>query len=210
PTALMVGTGRGAQLGILIRGPQVLESTRAVDTIVLDKTGTVTTGQMSVIDTHVAGDQSESRLHRHPAAIQSLSEHPIARAITALDDASTALSITDFVNHPGSGLSATIDGTTVLAGKPAWLRASGIQIDTVDTVGTQVAVAADGAWLGTITVADTVKDSSAQAITQLRKLKLEPILLTGDNDRVARNVANRIGIENIQAGVTPAGKLETV
>src|SRR5699024_1042970 len=160
----------GAQLGILIRGPQVLESTRAIDTIVLDKTGTVTTGQLSVADVHAAGDQArdQARLRRLAATIESYSVHPIARAITAL--AAPTGSITAFVNRPGSGLAATIDGSAVLAGKPSWLRDAGIAIDDVDSLGTQVAVAADGIWLGTITVADTIKDTSAAAIAELRGL----------------------------------------
>lgn len=208
PTALMVGTGRGAQLGILIRGPQVLESTRSVDTIVLDKTGTVTTGQMAVTDVHSTSDE-RSLLYRLAAAIENYSQHPVARAIADLDSGEPA-EVTDFVSHPGAGISATVEGMHVLAGRPSWLRDEGIRVHDVDSIGTHVAVAADGEWLGTITVADTVKESAQPAISALRQLGLEPVLLTGDNETVATDVAERIGVERVHAGVTPGGKLEAV
>lgn len=210
PTALMAGTGRGAQLGILIRGPQVLESTKKIDTIVLDKTGTVTTGQMAVTDVHTVAGTTDggAQLRRVAAALEAYSEHPIARAISVLEDDTPDM--TDFKNHPGAGVSGMIDGVRSAAGKPSWLTDAGIDIADVDTVGTQVAVAADGRYLGTITVADSLKQTSAAAIRELRGLDLTPVLLTGDNARVADDVAARIGIGEVHAGVTPAGKLDTV
>src|SRR5699024_1028262 len=132
------------------------------------------------------------------AALERHSEHPVARAIAALDTQSAE--VTDFINHAGAGVSGTVDGATVMAGRPAWLRAEGIDVDDVATVGTHVAVSADGQWLGTIVVADSVKDTSPGAIGQLRELGLEPVLLTGDNEQVARDVATRIGIDEVQAG----------
>jgi len=209
PTALMVGTGRGAQLGILIRGPQVLESTRAIDTIVLDKTGTVTTGTMSVVDVHTAPQAGgASRVRALAAALERHSEHPVARAIAALETG--PVKVTGFVNHSGAGVSGAVDGAHLMAGRPSWLRAEGVDVDDVATVGTHVAIAADGQWLGTIVVADSIKDTSPGAIGELRELGLQPVLLTGDNEQVARDVAARIGIDEVQAGVTPAGKLEAV
>ncbi|MDT3345209.1 heavy metal translocating P-type ATPase [Microbacterium aquilitoris] len=207
PTALLVGTGRGSQLGILIRGPQVLEQTRTVDMIVLDKTGTVTTGRMSVTDVLPAGVSREELL-AVAAAVESGSEHPVARAIVA---ASAPGSVELFQSHAGFGVQGVIDGAAVVAGRPSWLAeqwAVAVPADLPE--GTVVAVARDGAYLGAIVVADTVKDSSAAAIARFRELGLEPILLTGDTASSAARVAADVGISRVEAGVTPAGKLDAI
>ncbi|MEW1834925.1 heavy metal translocating P-type ATPase [Microbacterium sp. NPDC079995] len=207
PTALLVGTGRGSQLGILIRGPQVLEQTRTVDTIVLDKTGTVTTGRMSVTEVLPLGVSRESLL-AVAAAVESGSEHPVAQAIAA---ASAPGSVESFQSHAGFGVQGIVDGAAVVAGRPSWLAeqwAVAVPADLPE--GTVVAVARDGAYLGAIVVADTVKPSSAAAVARFRELGLEPILLTGDTASSAARVAAEVGIERIEAGVTPSGKLETI
>lgn len=203
PTALMVGTGRGAQLGILIRGPQILESTRAIDTIVLDKTGTITTGTMAVTHVDPAPGVDEAELRRVAAAVEAASEHPVARAIATLADPAP---VTEFRNHAGQGVEGVVDGRVIRAGRPAWVGAE----DVTDRTGTVIGVARDGEVLGTITVADTVKDSSRRAVEDLRRLGLEPILLTGDNERVAAAVAREVGIERVHAEVTPQDKLDVV
>ncbi len=204
PTALMVGTGRGAQLGILIKGPQVLESTRRTDTVVLDKTGTVTTGRMDVVRVDPAPGVETDELQRLAASVEAASEHPVARAIAGLAEPEH---VADFANHAGHGVSGTVDGRQVRAGRPSWI---GAEAQVPDVVGTTIAVEADGRFLGTITVADTVKPSSREAIAALRGLGLEPVLLTGDARRVAEAVAAEVGIEHVEAEVTPDDKLETV
>ena len=205
PTALMVGTGRGAQMGVLIKGPQVLESTRRVDTVVLDKTGTVTTGEMRVVEVAPADGVDVDRLRALAAGVEHASEHPVARAVAGLVD--QPLPVTDFTNHPGLGVSGVVDGVTVRAGRPAWL---GHDVAASAHVGTTIAVEADGALLGTVTVADTVKPTSRQAVSDLRELGLEPVLLTGDAQRVADAVAAEVGIDRVEAEVTPDDKLRTV
>jgi Cu+-exporting ATPase len=210
PTALMVGTGRGAQLGVLIKGPQVLESTRRVDTVVLDKTGTVTTGEMRVVDLRPAPGVEVGRLRALAAGVEHASEHPVARAVAALVD--QPLPVSDFANHAGQGVSGRVDGVLVRAGRPAWV---GHQVELPDVVGTTVAVGTVdddgvGTLLGTVTVADTVRPTSRQAVADLRDLGLEPVLLTGDASRVAEAVAAEVGIDRVQADVTPEDKLRTV
>jgi Cu+-exporting ATPase len=215
PTALLVGTGRGAQLGILIKGPQVLESTRRVDTIVLDKTGTVTTGRMSVVD--VIGDDETLYL---AGALENASEHPIARAVAARTAAGPLPSVTDFISYGGAGVSGVVDGRRVTAGRLTWLRDQrGLQpsddllaaADAAESLGrTPVWVSVDDAIRAVIVVADTVKDTAAEAIDEMRRLGLTPILLTGDNERAANAVARVVGIETVIAGVLPAEKVDHV
>jgi Cu+-exporting ATPase len=202
PTALMVGTGRGAQLGILIKGPQVLESTRRIDTVVLDKTGTVTTGRMAVIDVSPAEGVDEDDLRHVAATLEHASEHPVARAIATLAEPAE---VTAFENVAGQGVRGVVDGRVVRAGRPSW-----IGVPTPDVSGTVIAVESGGQVLGTITVADTVKDTSAGAVRDLRALGLEPVLLTGDRREVAEDVAREVGIERVEAEVTPEDKLRTV
>ena len=213
PTALLVGTGRGAQLGILIKGPQVLESTRRIDTIVLDKTGTVTTGRMSVVS--VSGDHDVLGL---AGALENASEHPIGRAIAAYASAAGALpAVTDFANHGGNGVAGTVDGHAVAAGRLTWLRDERAPVELLtaaedaEALGqTPVWVSVDDEVRAVIVVADTVKDTAAEAVTDMNRLGLTPILLTGDNERAARAVAELVGIQTVIAGVLPADKVDHV
>ena len=233
PTALLVGTGRGSQLGILIRGPQVLEQTRRIDTVVLDKTGTVTTGEMRVTLVRAIDGCSEPELLRIGAAVEHGSEHPVGRAIVAAAAAAATVSMTTamdsdsghpltehFAAHAGLGVQAVVDGRFVVAGKPDWLAAEWSlalpdalreERDAAEERGiTTVVVAWDGEVRGLIGVADTVKPTSAEAVARLRRLGLQPVLLTGDHDGAARSVAEAVGITDVRAGVTPAGKLEAI
>ncbi len=225
PTALLVGTGRGAQLGILIKGPQVLESTRRVDTVVLDKTGTVTTGRMSVVDVLPAEDADgadRTELLRLAAAVESASEHPIAAAIVRAGRAGLPdlPPVAKFLSTQGLGVTGLVDGRAVAAGRLSWLEgASAMAVpDDVRTAGaaaeatggTVVYVGWDSRVRGAIVVADTLKPTSVQAVAQLRALGLEPVLLTGDNQRSARSVADALGIDEVVAEVLPAGKVDVI
>jgi P-type Cu+ transporter len=233
PTAILVGTGRGAQLGILVKGAEVLENTRRVDTIVLDKTGTVTTGRMSVTDvipTHSVSEPSvsdpnvtEADVLRYAGAVESGSEHPIAAAITAAARSRSARQlpdISDFSAYPGRGVRAVADGRTILVGRRDWL--TGHLALTIPQELTESAkeaelkgrtvtfVAWDGEVRGALVVADTVKPTSKQAVAKLREMGLRPVLLTGDNERAAQAVARATGIDEVIAGVLPSGKLDAV
>lgn len=218
PTALLVGTGRGAQLGIIIRGPQVLERTRRIDTVVLDKTGTVTTGAMNVTAVYTASGVASDELLRVMAAAEHGSEHPIARAIVAAAGPHPAAE--DFLSHTGFGVQAIIDDRLVLAGRADWLQqqwsldipnelAATIASDE-ETGGTVIAVGWEGQIRGAVTVADTIKASSREAIARLRALGLTPMLLTGDNPGAAYAVAAAVGIDDVSAGVSPIGKLDAI
>jgi P-type Cu+ transporter len=221
PTALMVGTGRGAQLGILIKGPETLEQTHAVTTIVLDKTGTVTEGRMRVTGIVPAAGVEAARLLRLAAAAESASEHPIAAAIAARgrDELGALPGVERFVNRAGLGVEALVEGHEVTVGRPALLaeRGSGLsgelsaEAERLEQAGdTVVAVAWDGAPRGLVAVADTIKPSSAGAIAELRRLGLTPVLLTGDNERTAAAVAAQAGIERVLANVLPGEKAAEV
>ena len=213
PTALLVGTGRGAQLGILIKGPEMLESTRRVDTIVLDKTGTVTTGRMEVSAVMPeTGEFDDDALLALAAAVERGSEHPIAAAIVRAAD-TRGLVVpggSEFVAHAGVGMTATIDGAHVSVGRatPAQLEA----LPGAMATHTAVAVHREGTSLGVITVADTVKPTSAEAIRRFRALGLRPVLLTGDQAATAHAVAAEVGIadDDVIAGVLPHQKVEHV
>ncbi|MEU7133424.1 heavy metal translocating P-type ATPase [Streptomyces sp. NPDC046261] len=221
PTALMVGTGRGAQLGILIKGPEVLESTRRVDTVVLDKTGTVTTGKMALHEVVTAPGVSERELLRLAGALEHASEHPIARAIAdgAAERTGTLPVPESFENIAGLGVQGVVDGHAVLVGREKLLAEWVIELPaelaaakaTAEAAGrTAVAVAWDGEARGVLTVADKIKDTSAQAVTELRRLGLTPVLLTGDNQAVAEAVARAVGIDEVIAEVLPQDKVDVV
>ena len=221
PTALLVGTGRGAQLGIVIRGADALERARNVGVIVLDKTGTVTSGEMAVVAVRPDG-VTEAELLRDAGAAESGSEHPIARAIATR--AASDLAVTSLTNTPGQGIRALVDGHEVLAGRPGWVRdairppassqtapASHPEPSAAESRQvTTVAIARDGVILGTIEVADTVKPGSAEAVRRFRALGLTPILLTGDNRATAETVAAEVGIDEAIAEVLPQDKVAEV
>ncbi|MFJ3861221.1 heavy metal translocating P-type ATPase [Streptomyces sp. NPDC090085] len=221
PTALMVGTGRGAQLGILIKGPEVLESTRRVDTVVLDKTGTVTTGRMSLAGVTTAEGVDELELLRLAGSLEHASEHPIARAVaTAAAERAGALPVPEgFENLAGLGVQGVVDGHAVLVGRRQLLADWSItlpdalaeaQAEAEAAGGTAVLVAWDGEARGVLTVADAVKETSAEAVTRLRGLGLTPVLLTGDNRAAAETVAREVGIDEVIAEVLPQDKVDVV
>jgi len=232
PTAILVGTGRGAQLGILIKGPEILENTRRVDTIVLDKTGTVTAGRMTLTDVVPAAGVAAADLVRYAGAVESASEHPIGAAITA--GARTRLAtdepagqpdgqlpdISDFSAQPGLGVVAMTDGHAVVVGRRDWLANEWAltipqhlaeRADQAEQAGQTATFAAwDGAVRGVLIVADTIKPTSPEAVRSLRAMGLRPVLLTGDNERAATAVAASVGIEEVIADVLPSGKLDVI
>ncbi|KUP95954.1 heavy metal translocating P-type ATPase [Thermobifida cellulosilytica] len=221
PTALLVGTGRGAQLGILIRGPEVLESTRRVDTVVLDKTGTVTTGTMTLAGVVAADGEDEAEVLRLAGAVEHASEHPVARAVArgAADRLGDLPPVADFAATAGLGVQGVVEGRAVVVGRAALLAEWAVELpeelaraaEEAEAGGrTAVAVAWDGRARGVLTVADEVKPTSAEAVARLRRLGLRPILLTGDNATVARTVAERVGIDEVVAEVLPADKVDVV
>ena len=236
PTALLVGTGRGAQLGILIKGPEVLESTRRVDTIVLDKTGTVTTGEMTLLRTvlrpgslldggrdHDDPADDEAQVLRLAGAVESASEHPIGRAVArvAAEQLGQLPRVDQFSNTDGLGVEGLVEGHEVVVGRPRLLIERGIELpaelDEARVVAeaegaTAVAVACDGAARAILVVGDVVKPGAAEAVARLRGLGLRPILLTGDNARAARRIAEQVGIDegDVIAEVLPAEKAEHV
>jgi Cu+-exporting ATPase len=218
PTALLVGTGRGAQLGIVIRGPQILEATRTIEAIVLDKTGTLTEGRMTVVDVLTSHDRQADEVLALVAAVEAASEHPIAQAIAASIDSPAR--VDDFVSAGGRGVHGVVDGMTIVAGKPAWLTDTW-SVDLPDDATrwitkqeqlarTVVAAAAKGRFIGAVAVADEIKPTSQQAITDLRALRLQPVLVTGDNRAVAEAVARQLGIDHVRADVLPEDKVATV
>ncbi|MER5213094.1 heavy metal translocating P-type ATPase [Streptomyces sp. NPDC002838] len=223
PTALLVGTGRGAQLGILIKGPEVLESTRKVDTVVLDKTGTVTTGRMTLVAVHAADGTKEAEVLRLAGALEHASEHPVARAVAegALEKLGSLPAPEDFANVPGLGVQGIVEGHAVLAGRERLLTDWAMELPVelarakseAESDGrTAIVVAWDGEARAVLEVADAVKETSAEAITRLRALGLTPILLTGDNKAVAQSVAREVGIapEDVIAEVLPQDKVNVV
>jgi len=219
PTALLVGTGRAAQLGIVIKGPQILESTRRVDTFVLDKTGTITTGRMSLIDVIPLGMHAPDEVLQLVGALEAASEHPVGRAIV-MGAGESLPPVEGFASVRGLGVSGIVDGHSVAAGRPAWLAdhwsahfdekaltAMHVHEDLGRTV---IGIAIDGEPAGFAIVSDTVKPESARAVAGLRALGLRPVLLTGDNPRAAASVAAEVGIEEVIAEVLPEQKAETI
>ena len=233
PTAILVGTGRGAQLGIVIKGPETLESTRAIDTIVLDKTGTVTTGRMGLVDVAAAPGTDPADVLRRAGAVEDASEHPVAAAIAAGARNRLGAGLPgaglpgaglpgagQFASHHGLGVTALVEGHTVAVGRPGWLEsewgttvppALAVRAARAEQAGqTAVFTGWDGQIRGLLVVADTVKPTSAEAVGRLRALGLRPVLLTGDNERAARAVAAAVGIDEVIAEVLPAGKVNAV
>nr|WP_030915809.1 heavy metal translocating P-type ATPase [Streptosporangium amethystogenes] len=221
PTALLVGTGRGAQLGILIKGPEVLESTRKINTVVLDKTGTVTEGKMTLTGVHLADGEDATEVLRLAGALEHASEHPIAQAIArgAAERVGELPAAEDFANLEGLGVQGIVDGHAVLVGRPAllaeWSQQLPVELErklqAAQAAGrTAVAAGWDGKARAVLVVADTIKPTSAEAIRRLRALGLRPVLLTGDNAAVARSVAAEVGIDEVIAEVLPAGKVDVV
>ncbi|MGW4459766.1 heavy metal translocating P-type ATPase [Streptomyces albidoflavus] len=221
PTALLVGTGRGAQLGILIRGPEVLENTRRVDTVVLDKTGTLTTGRMELTEVLPAPGTDETELLRLAGALEHASEHPVARALaSAAEERHGPLpAVSDFTSTSGLGVRGTVEGRQVAAGRPQLLAEARMPLpeeleralaDAEARGRTVVAVGWDGAVRGLLTLADALRETSAEAVRELRALGLTPVLLTGDNAAVANEVARAVGIDRVVAGVLPEGKVAEV
>ncbi|MYX48390.1 heavy metal translocating P-type ATPase [Streptomyces sp. SID8385] len=221
PTALLVGTGRGAQLGILIRGPEVLENTRRVDTVVLDKTGTLTTGRMELTEVLPADGTDETELLRLAGALEHASEHPVARAVaSAAEERHGPLPpVSGFASTSGLGVRGTVEGRQVAAGRPRLLAEAGMPLPeeleralaAAEARGrTVVAVGWDGAVRGLLTLADGLRETSAEAVRELRGLGLTPVLLTGDNEAVAAEVARAVGIDRVVAGVLPEGKVAEV
>ncbi|MFF1308760.1 copper-translocating P-type ATPase, partial [Streptomyces sp. NPDC058307] len=215
PTALMVGTGRGAQLGILIKGPEVLESTRRVDTVVLDKTGTVTTGRMTLQEVHVVQDADEKQVLRLAGALEHASEHPVARAVAVgAEERVGPLPVAErFENVPGKGVRGRVEGREVAVGRlfdvlPAELARAKEEAERDGR--TAVVVGWDGVARGVLAVADAVKETSAEAVRSLRALGLRPVLLTGDNRTVAEAVARAVGIDEVIAEVLPEDKVDAV
>jgi Cu+-exporting ATPase len=221
PTALLVGTGRGAQLGLLIKGPEVLESTRTVDTVVLDKTGTVTTGRMSLVHVATADGVTREDALRLAGALENASEHPVARAIARAAEAELGElpAVEAFANREGLGVEGMVDGTDAVVGRPALIAEWGYELPAAleaalraaESRGQTAVVAGwDRAARAVFAVADTVKPTSAEAVASLRELGLRPVLLTGDNETTARAVATEVGIDEVIAEVLPADKAELV
>ena len=223
PTALLVGTGRGAQIGVLIKGPEVLESTKVIDTIVLDKTGTVTAGHMKLVDVVTAPNIDPQNLLKLAGAVEDASEHPIGRAIAqAAKDALGAPlpTVEGFQTTQGVGVVGVVEGSAISAGRAEWLRDDWGQtldpnlIGAVDAARAQgqtpITVGWDGLARGVLVVSDTLKPTSAQAVAELKSLGLHPILLTGDNALAAQAVAKAVGIDNVIADVLPSDKVDVV
>jgi P-type Cu+ transporter len=221
PTALLVGTGRGAQLGLLIKGPEILESTRNVDTIVLDKTGTITTGKMSLVDIAITEDTTREDVLRLAGALEDASEHPIGQTVAraARQALGSLPSVQSFTNREGLGVEGTVDDHEVYVGRPSLLAARGLRIP--DELGlaqreaerqgrTAVIAAWDGQVRAVLVVADSVKPTSAEAVASLTALGLDTVLLTGDNETTARAVAAEVGIDAVVAEVLPAGKAAVI
>jgi P-type Cu+ transporter len=221
PTALLVGTGRGAQLGILIKGPEVLESTRRVDTVVLDKTGTVTTGAMTLLDVITAPAEDPAEVLRLAGAVEDGSEHPIARAIAkgARDKLGELPAVEGFTNVAGLGVQGVVDGHALVVGRSQLLADWSLRLaPNLDTAmreaqaqgRTAIAVGWDGQARAVLVVADAVKPTSKEAIGQLRALGIEPIMLTGDNEAAAHAIAEQVGVQEVYAEVLPQDKVDVI
>ncbi|MFJ4998102.1 heavy metal translocating P-type ATPase [Microbacterium sp. NPDC088619] len=221
PTALLVGTGRGAQMGVLIKGPEVLESTRKVDTVVLDKTGTVTSGKMTLVDVVLEPGNDRAELLRLAGALEDASEHPIAQAIAkgATQETGNLAPVEGFINIEGKGVQGVVEGHAVIVGRETllaeWSQTLSSEVASAKARAegegkTVVAVGWDGQARGILVVADTVKPTSAEAIAELKAIGLTPVLLTGDNEAVARRIAREVGIDEVIAEVLPQDKVDVI
>ncbi|RWZ55356.1 copper-translocating P-type ATPase [Labedella populi] len=219
PVALLVGTGRGARLGILITGPDALEAAKGIDTIVLDKTGTITTGHLSVSSVVTVGPAERDEVLRYAASLEAASEHPIARAIAVAVPAEQRSDVVDFRSSDGLGVQGSIDGVAVAVGRATFLSSLGVELGSeIETAladagragRTAVVVAADGRAAGVVELADTVRADTAEAIASFRRMGLEPVMLTGDAEAVARRVADELGVRRVVADVVPEGKVEEI
>ena len=221
PTALLVGTGRGAQLGLLISGPEVLEHSRSIDMVVLDKTGTLTTGNMQALAVFVEAGHTEKNVLSSASAVEAGSEHPLARAIVekARADGLAIPEATGFSAEAGFGATATVDGNAVAVGRPAWLESRGFtlspelaaHLEQLHLTGnTVVGVGSGSIVVGLIQIADTLKESSVEAIAALKALGLTTVMATGDHESVATSIAAAVGIDRVEAGLTPEGKADLI
>jgi P-type Cu+ transporter len=221
PTALLVGTGRGAQLGLLISGPEALEHSRKIDTVIVDKTGTLTTGNMEVVDIVTAKGMTPERALALAAAIEQGSEHPLAKAVIRHHESTGGqpLVATDFVTIPGRGQTAILERELAASGQPGWLEESGFELgdalraalgEKLESGHTVIGVGQAGVVIALIVISDTVKDTSAVAIQRLRDLGLNPVMATGDHEAVARRIAGEVGITSVHSSVTPEGKAALV
>ena len=221
PTALLVGSGRGAQLGIVIRGPEILESTRRVDTVVLDKTGTLTTGKLRVTEVIPIAGREPREILRWAGAVEAAAEHPIAVAIAAeaARSGDDLPAVTGFAAYPGLGAQGSIEGRSVMIGRASFLAEQGVAVPEVLEVArreaeargeTVVALAVDGSAVGLVALSDAIKPSSGSAVAGLARLGLRPVLMTGDNEAAARTVAGQLGITDVVSGLLPAGKVAAV
>lgn len=217
PTALLAGTGRGAQLGILLSGPEALERSQHIDTVVLDKTGTLTTGEMSVTRSVVSKETSEKQFVSHLVALESTSTHPIAQTVVAQFAASTSrLKVDDVVAYPGQGVSGTVAGIAILAGRASWLRAQSVavpeDIQAEFSADTQTAVwlARDGVLWGGVFLEDTVKPEAVETVRELRARGVDVVILSGDSARAVQKVAHEVGVNTAKAGLSPEEKVEAI
>ena len=221
PTALLVGTGRGAQLGLLISGPEVLEHSRSIDMVVLDKTGTLTTGNMRALAVHAEAGHTEQEVLGRAAAVEAGSEHPLARAIVerAREEGAEIPQATGFSTEAGFGATAMLGSESIAVGRPAWLEAQGFafspelqkHLEELHLTGnTVVGVASGQSVVGLIQIADTLKETSAEAIATLQSLGLTTVMATGDHESVATAIAQSVGIDRVEAGLTPEGKADLI
>jgi P-type Cu+ transporter len=212
PTAMLVASGRGARAGIFLKSHQALETSRAVDTVVFDKTGTVTTGAMSVAGVHLAPGVDRAEVLALAGAVEDASEHTIGRAVAALarTEVGALPPVSDFAALPGLGAQGTVDGHRVVVGRPSLVGEPPASLPLPDSRHTLVAVAVDDAVVAVLEVADEVRDSAAPAIARLRAAGLRTVLLTGDREEAARSVGDAIGVDTVIAGVLPEGKVATL
>jgi heavy metal translocating P-type ATPase len=210
PTAVMVATGRGASEGILVKNGETLEKACKVNRVIFDKTGTLTTGKLRVESVYTAVGYTEEKLLSYAASLETLSEHPLAKAVTTyvLDRKIPLHQVEDFINIDGEGVKGIADGREVLVGKLDFLKNNGVEAVPFDFHGSHVYVAVDGVYVGVFGVADTIKDDAADTVAKLKKMNIVPVIISGDNEKSVKSVAEKLGIFEYFSGVSPKGKLE--